>query len=161
MLREDLQAIWLRNFGDQPAGHNHFWERAFSRRRLLASGLATGAALSLPALAPGIAQAKASAVLPNPIKGGTVIGSFPLKHFYFPTIPNPAGVTSNVVSNGTGDPSTIRDFKGTVGLSDFPPTGAVSGDPLGGIFWAADIRFMQGKFVGRDNSQHHGTFAFI
>jgi hypothetical protein len=33
-----------------------------------------------------------------------------------PTILNPAGVTSNVVSNGTDDPSTIRDFPMGAGL---------------------------------------------
>src|SRR5262249_10990442 len=96
-------------------------------------------------------------ILPNPIQVGSVIGQFPLKHFYFPTIPNPAGITSNVVSNGTGDPSTIRDFQGIVGSPDLPPTGKVIGDPLGGSFWAADCRFMQGRFVDRDHHVHHGT----
>jgi hypothetical protein len=116
---------------------------------------------------PGLGASAAEAgtendgTLPNPIKGGSVINHFPLKHFYFPTIPNPAGITSNVVSNGTGDPSTIRDFQGIVGAADLPPTGTVSGDPLGGVFWGADCRFMQGKFIDRDRHEQHGTLAFI
>jgi hypothetical protein len=71
------------------------------------------------------------------------------------------GLTDHVVSSGTGDPSTIRDFRGTVGLAEFPPTGLVTNDPLGGAVWATDLRFMQGQFVGRDDRRHHGTITFI
>jgi hypothetical protein len=140
----------------------HLWHR-LSRRRFMTTALATGAALATPGLGATIAEAKAENdnILPNPIKGGSVIGQFPLKHFYFPTIPNPAGIVSNVVSNGTGDPATIRDFQGIVGSADLPPTGKVSGDPLGGALWAADCRFMQGRFLDRDHHLHHGTLVFI
>jgi len=66
-----------------------------------------------------------------------------------------------VVADGSGDGSTIRDFKGQIGVSEFPPTGAASDPFFGGKFWAADVRFMKGVFVGRDNARHRGTFAFI
>jgi hypothetical protein len=161
---EDLHAIWRSRFGDQPVGHSHFWERALTRRKFIGTAVAGGAALGLPALMPGAAFASTpvdTAVLANPINGGTVVGPFGQKHFYFPTNPTPIGVVSNIVSNGTGDPSTIRDFKGTIGLSEYPPTGVVHGDPFGGQFWAADLRFIDGQFLGKDNRRHDGTFAFI
>jgi hypothetical protein len=157
---EDFYAVWQSQVGDQPVGHAHFWKRALSRRRFITTALAGSAALGLPALSPAIAQA-AAPVLPNPINGGTVVGPFGLKHFYFPTNPSPVGPVPNFVSNGSGDASTIRDFRGTVGLAEFPPTGVVTDDPFKGAFWAADLRFMQGSFIGRDNHKHRGTFAFI
>src|SRR5258708_3677160 len=100
VLSEDLHAIWRSRFGDQPVGHSHFWERALSRRQFIGTALAGGAALGVPALAPGLAFASTpvdTAVLANPINGGTVIGPFGLKHFYFPANPTPIGNVSNTV----------------------------------------------------------------
>jgi len=151
----------LDGVGGPPVGHTHSWQHAFSRRRFIGTALASSAVLALPALAPAVAHAKTDKTLPNPINGGTVIGPFGLRHFYFPINPTPLGTVPNVVADGTGDPSTIRDFNGIVGLAEFPPTGAVSGDPLGGAFWAADVRFMQGQFIDRDGHQHRGTLSFI
>jgi hypothetical protein len=66
------------------------------------------------------------------------------------------------VSNGTGDLSTSRDFNGIVGGIEFLRAAPVSGDhPLGGMFWAADMRFMMGTYVGRDNHKHRAAFAFV
>lgn len=156
-IERDFHAIWRRQFGDRAVGHDHFWERALSRREFLGATFATGAALTLPGLVPAIAQA--ANALPNPIKGGTQLGPF-FKHFYFPTLVNPVGATQ-VVENGSGDGSTIRDFKGVIGVSEFPPTGAASDPFFGGQFWAADLRFMKGLFVSTDGARHRGVFAFI
>ena len=158
-IERDFYSIWRGRFGDRAVGHNHFWERALSRRRFLGAALASGAALSLPGLAPVIAEASDGSTLPNPIKGGTQLGPF-FKHFYFPTLANPVGATQ-VVENGSGEGSTIRDFNGVIGVSEFPPTGAANDPFFWGKFWAADIRFMKGLFVGRDNARHHGAVAFI
>jgi hypothetical protein len=155
---DDFQTIWRGHVGDRQIGHQHFWRRALSRRRFIGAALASGAAASLQVLPP-VAEAAQTSVLPNPILGGTDIPGG-MRHFFFPTLANPAHATM-VVENGTGDASMIRDFKGSVGLVEFPPAGVVIGDPLGGKVWAADIRFMDGQFVGRDNRKHHGTFAFI
>jgi hypothetical protein len=154
----DLFAVWRSRFGDAALGHEHFWQRALSRREVIRGALiGAGAALAWP----GVASAKPAAVLPNPILGGTLLpGSSTKRGFYFPTLVNPVGSTE-VVADGTGDASTIRDFRGIVGLAEFPATGAVHDDPLGGHFWAADFRFMQGQFIGTDGHTHHGTFAFI
>ncbi|MBJ7598471.1 MAG: hypothetical protein DLM67_08340 [Candidatus Nephthysia bennettiae] len=130
-----------------------------SRRQFLGAAVAGGAALSLPGLAPAVAAAATAPSLPNPIKGGTQLGPF-LKHFYFPTLANPVGATK-FVENGSGDGSTIRDFKGQIGVSEFPPTSAATDPFFGGKFWAADVRFMKGLFVGQDNARHRGTLAFI
>ena|ERR1700730_14178317 len=158
-IEQDFHAIWRDRFGNRAVGHDHFWDRALSRRQFLGAAAATGAALSLPGLGPVIAEAATPPVLPNPIKGGTQLGPF-FKNFYFPTLANPVGSTQ-VVADGSGDGSTIRDFKGQIGVSEFPPTGAASDPFFGGKFWAADVRFMKGVFVGRDNARHRGTFAFI
>jgi hypothetical protein len=158
-IEQDFHAIWRDRFGDRAVGHDHFWDRALSRRQFLGAAVAGGAALSLPGLVPVVAEAATPASLPNPIKGGTQLGPF-FKHFYFPTQPNPAGATQ-VVENGSGDGSTIRDFKGLIGVSEFPPTGVANDPFFQGKFWAADVRFMKGQYVGRDNARHHGTFAFI
>jgi hypothetical protein len=165
-IEQDFHSIWRGRFGDHPVGHYHFWDRALSRRQFLGTALASGAALSLPGLVPVVAEAASASslpsgpTLPNPINGGTQLPPG-LKHFYFPTAPNPAGATK-VVADGSGDGSTIRDFKGSIGVSEFPPTGEVISDPFfSGKFWAADIRFMKGLYVGRDNARHRATFAFI
>jgi hypothetical protein len=164
-IEEDFHSIWRGHFGDRALGHDHFWERALSRRQFLGAAVASGAALSLPGMVPVAAEAASGsslpsgASLPNPIEGGTHVPR--LLPFYFPTAPNPAGSTQ-VVADRTGDGSTIKDFSGSIGVSEFPPTGEVTSDPFfSGKFWAADIRFMKGVYVGRDKARHRGTFAFI
>jgi hypothetical protein len=118
----------------------------------------------LPGLAPAVAHAaKPDKTLPLAIAGGTVLGPFGVRHFYFPTNPTPLGNLPNTMTDpqAPGDPSTIRDFNGIVGVAEFPPTGTVTGDPRGGIFWAADVRFMQGEFMDRKGNKHQGTLSFI
>jgi hypothetical protein len=73
----------------------------------------------------------------------------------------PQSGKTNVVENGKGDAATIRDFKGDIGVAETPPTGVATDPFFGGKFWAADVRFMKGVFVGPDNARHRGTFAFI
>ncbi|MDQ6900411.1 MAG: hypothetical protein M3072_13040 [Candidatus Dormibacteraeota bacterium] len=158
-IEEDFHSVWRERFGDRAVGHDHFWDRALSRRGFLGAAVAGGAALTLPGLVPVAAEAATTTVVPNPILGGTQLGPF-FKHFYFPTLVNPVGST-NVVENGKGDAATIRDFKGDIGVAETPPTGVATDPFFGGKFWAADVRFMKGVFVGPDNARHRGTFAFI
>jgi hypothetical protein len=163
LVDDSFQAVWRTHVGDRPVGHQHFWRRALSRRRFIGAAIASGAALSLQGV-PAVAEAAKTPVLPNKIFGGTALpgpNGFLTRGFYFPTAANPVG-SINIVANGTGDGSTIRDFKGSLAVVEFPPTGAITGaDPLGGKFWAADIRFMDGQYIGRDNKKHQGTFGFI
>jgi hypothetical protein len=152
-IEEDFQAIWHGTHGDRQVGHAHFWERALSRRRFLVAGaLATGAVLAPEMWLRAFAGDGFSP--PNPILGGTVLPFEGLTGFYFPS-PNPF---SNItIENKTGDPSTIRDFNGFVGMGEW------AGGPVAGgtLTWNADMRFMKGEFVGKDGQEHRAAFAFI
>jgi hypothetical protein len=69
----------------------------------------------------------------------------------------PGGETFHVFFPGTGDPSTVTDFKGVVGATviDGRGTGANSAHAF-----EADVRFMDGTFVGLDGKRSVGTFGF-
>jgi hypothetical protein len=114
---EDFYAIWKARVGDRPVGHSHFWERALSRRQLLARGA------------------------------------------YFPTSPNPVG-SPDTIESGRGDPSTITDFNGFIGVGEW--AGGKGVDRQGQtLYWAADLRFLDGEYVGLDGLRHQGAFAFV
>jgi len=58
-----------------------------------------------------------------------------------------------------GEPSTITDFNGFVGVAHVEGTGT---DNTGHtLFWNTDLRFMDGVFRGTDGKIHQGTFAFV
>jgi len=156
----DFRAIWEAEVGDRPVGHAHFWERAFSRRQLVSrtAGLAGVAAASSLGW-PGMGLAAPGKGVPRPIPGGTVIDGLGLFHFYFPTSPNPAG-SPDTIESGRGDPSTITDFNGFVGVGDFG--GGTGKDQTGKtLYWGADVRFMDGEYVGLDGRHRQGAFAFV
>jgi hypothetical protein len=69
----------------------------------------------------------------------------------------PGGELFHVFFPGTGDPSTITDFKGVVGAAvvDGRGTGANSAHAF-----EVDVRFMDGTFVGLDGKRSVGTFGF-
>jgi hypothetical protein len=150
------------DFGHAHSHDHRLWFRGLSRRGFIGAAFASGAALALPAIAKAERTDK---TLPNPILGGTLLPGKPLpRPFYFPTRNTPMGPNTALehnVEDGTGDASTIRDFNGIVGLAEFPPTGVVSGDPMGGAVWAGDVRFMHGEFIDRDGHRHQGTVSFI
>lgn len=160
-LAHDFKAIWQATVGDRLGGHSHFWERALSRRQLLGrsaglAGVALGSAVALPALvkakAPGHGE-------PRPIPGGTP-SPFGFTHFYFPTVrPNPAAAP-DTIENTRGDPSLITDFNGFIGSGEW---GGGTGTDQDGtlLYWAADLRFMDGAYIDLDGRHRHGAFAFI
>jgi hypothetical protein len=158
-LADDFQAIWQAQVGDRPGWHRHFWERALSRRQLLGrsaglAGVALGSALTLPAIAkaPGNGE-------PRPIPGGTP-GPFGLVHFYFPTVrPNPAAAP-DTIENTRGDPALIADFNGFIGSGEWG--GGTGTDQTGTLlYWAADLRFMDGEYIALDGQHRQGAFAFL
>lgn len=125
--------------GGQHVGHAHFWERALSRRAAIKT-TAGGAAVMLGSgiLNPVLARADADTdVNPRPIPE---------------TIP---GTPFHILLPGQGEPATITDFNGFVGITEIQGTGS------GGLLFDADVRFMQGLYVGVDGKKHHGTFSFI
>jgi hypothetical protein len=93
---------------------------------------------------------------PLPIPGGVGTNPFggPDIHFNFAghadaTGPAPVG----------GEPSTITDFNGFIGVAHVQGTG--TDNHRNPLFWDADLRFMDGVFKGDDGGTHQGTFAFV
>ena len=84
----------------------------------------------------------------NPGLGG------PDVHFQ---LPGPADNTNT--GRVGGEPSTITDFNGFIGVAHVEGTGT---DNHGNtLFWDTDLRFMNGVFQGNDGRIHQGTFAFV
>jgi hypothetical protein len=136
-------------------GHDHFWQRALSRRKFLSTAaLAGGAVMTSPLWAAKLAEAAAFAEAdPRFIPGGTTLPHPPFLappnnffHFFFP---------------GAGDPSTITDFDGMVGVADVGFNGGTSVLDGQRLVWKADVRFMKGTYVGTEGDTRTGAFAFI
>lgn len=128
-------------------GHRHFWQRALSRRQFLeASAAATGAAMAAPLWVPVLAEASSS-VDANPIPE-TLFGTTPF----------------HVLLPGTGEPGTITDFNGVLGLAAVSGTGTGTNTDTGEstrLVFDADMRFMQGQYIGVKGQNHEGTFVFV
>jgi hypothetical protein len=136
-----------------PGGHPHFFQRGLSRREFVqAAGGTAAAALALGSgvLGSGLSPAWAGdSPLPKPIKGG-----FEFEGKLFHLFPPGQG----------NEPSTIRDFRGLVGLAHVSGTGTgikKRTQKTQHLVFDADCRFMQGKYIGRDGELHEGTFGFI
>lgn len=129
-------------------GHTHFWERALTRRQFIAtSALAGGAAMTAPLWSSTLVSA------------ATMVDPRPIPQTIFP------GAPFHVQFLGTNaEPSSITDFRGTIGGVDLLGTG-VGTDIATGVktplFTAIDNRFMQGEYVGVDGKRHHATFGFV
>ena len=149
----------IRRTAGPHGGHAHFWERAWSRRRFLqASGAAAAGAFILGSSAWTPALAKPHGAIPKPIPGGF---PYPLRNgstgFFHVNGPN-------VFSGPDTDPSTIFDFDGDIGFAIVDGTGAgrdTATHVETSLDYEVDLRFMQGKYIGEDGKQHHGTFALI
>jgi hypothetical protein len=155
---EDFKAIWDARYGGRQIGHAHFWERALTRGELLgtaagAVGVAATAGLWSPAAAKAAGLAGSR---PRPIPGGTTIGGLGTFHFFFPEA-NPFSPVT--IENNRGDPSSITDFNGFIGVGDYSGGTGMAGSTK--LFWQADLRFMKGRYVGEDGNQHRGAFAFV
>jgi hypothetical protein len=144
---EDFRIIWERRVGNQPIGHDHFWDRALTRRRFLAAAaLAGGATVTASAWMPLIAQA-AGAGTPIPIPGGIR-----------PFGPGTELFHVNLPAANT-ELSTVFNFKGDVGVVDI--SGSGTGTDLTPTTFGADVRFMKGEFRDAVGKRHRGTFAFV
>jgi len=135
--------------GPRHFGHAHFWERAMMSRRKFIGAAAgtTGAILASGLWMPKLALAAGSD--PNPIPGGIVVG----------------GQLFHVFLLGEGnEPSTITDFKGSVGVAQVQGTGKAINTRTGfheTLNYDTDVRFMQGIYIGMDGKQYSDTFGFI
>ena len=148
LTEQGLRILAASAIADHPYAHDHFWERALSRRQfLVASGLAGGAVVTSSVWLPGLAEAASTA--PRPIPYGTTVNGT-LFHFLLP--------------QANTDDSSIYDFAGTVAVADIegPGAGVHNGAPLAAnAEFGSDNRFMKGVYVGEDGGIHYGTFAFI
>jgi hypothetical protein len=147
-----------------------FERPALSRRQFITSTAAVSVALGLGLR--GTAEAKKfppstgviddCSAAPVPIPGGfnafDLLGSrFPDRFFHL-FLPG-AGV----------EPSTIFNFKGDVAILDIRGHGTrteldpFTGEPtnvMPDLPFAADVRFMDGDYIGADGKKHKGTFGF-
>src|SRR5262245_12733570 len=93
---------------------------------------------------------------PLPIPGGILVPNpfgGPDGHF------NQPGPADSTLPGRGGEPSSITDFNGFIGVVRVDGTGRDGdGNPL---LWEADLRFMQGVYVGVDGNVHHGTFVLV
>ena len=61
------------------------------------------------------------------------------------------------------EPITITDFDGVVGIATIKGSGTAEngkGEKSTRPF-DVDMRFMKGRYIGRDGQEHEGTFGFI
>ncbi len=139
-------------------GHAHFWQHVLSRRQLARSA-AGGAALTATAglWLPGLAAAASPVgAAPKPIPGGTDVApllGLPMPkifHFFFPAFGQ--------------EISTITDFVGFVAAAEIQGKGTATNTlthATSTLYYDADMRFMDGTYVGVDGHTRQGTFGFI
>jgi hypothetical protein len=146
----------------------YLWPNAVSRRQLFKAagglGLVLASGVRMSARADASKGTANDCVSPLPIPH-----VFPPNagHFFFP------GPVTGVVfpaTDPTGahpdgrDPSTITHFRGVIGQADLTFSGTGTNTKTGetGTFnFHTDTRFMKGVFIGADEKEHHGSFAFI
>jgi hypothetical protein len=132
-------------------GHDHFWDRALSRRAFMrGSAAAAGLIVAARATPFGIAAAApASQPLPQPIPGGlnlADLGGPDLLLHVFPVAPG-------------SELSTIFDFNGVVGAAEIQGLGT---DTDGATrAFDVDMRFMKGEYMGANGRHAEATFGFI
>lgn len=142
--------------GSPPAhsGHSHFWERALSRRRFVrtaagATALVVGNGLWFPLVAGAAPEGDAR---PRPIPYLLDIPGLPLPplHVDFPWY--------------GFEVSTITDFNGAVASAQIRGAGTGTDTQTQAqtrYTFDADMRFMDGVYVGMDGHTRRGTFGFI
>jgi hypothetical protein len=124
-------------------GHRH----GPSRRQFLAAGAGLSAAGILGTQVVGASPALAAwhGAEPRPIPGGT--------RFF-----GPGTELFHVFAPGAGEPQTITDFNGFVGVAHITGTGAGAN---AGLSFDVDNRFITGEYVALDGRRAHATFGFL
>ena len=104
---------------------------------------------SVPSVSPVPIPGLAFPTVGNPFAGPDIHADFP----------GPADNTTPGFKAVGGEPSSITNFNGFIGVAHVEGTGTDnSGNTL---FWDTDLRFMKGVFQLSDGSIEHATFAFV
>jgi hypothetical protein len=124
-------------------GHRH----APSRRRFLTAGAGLGAAgfFGTQVIGAGPALAARRAGDPRPIPGG-------IQPF------GPGTEVFHVFFPGEGEPNTITDFNGFVGVAHITGAGAGAGANLS---FDVDNRFITGEYIALNGQHFNATFGFL
>jgi hypothetical protein len=96
--------------------------------------------------------------VPRPIPH---ISTPPGTHFFFP---GPVDASPTTSPNTGHDPSIITDFSGVIANANMFFSGVGTDLNTGASAkydFHADMRLMDGVFVGLDGDQHHGSIGFI
>jgi hypothetical protein len=138
--------MWQALAGQPYVGHDHFWQRAMSRRQFLGTTAVGTAAVATSSMwFPVLADAAGS----DPVH---IPGSFAPGSGYF-TFLGPKV-----------EPSTIFNYRGTTGVAAVRGTGTgwnTETHESTPLLFDSDNRFMRGQYIGMDGKKHHGTFGFI
>ena len=124
-------------------GHRH----ALSRRQVLAGGAGLGAAGFLGTQVIGASPALAGRRPgdPRPIPGGT-------------QLLGPGTELFHVFAPGAGEPNTITDFNGFVGVAHIDGAGAGKHADLS---FDIDNRFITGEYIALNGRHFEATFGFL
>jgi hypothetical protein len=124
-------------------GHRH----TPSRRQFLTAGAGLGAVALLGGQVIGAAPARAAPLAGEPrhIPGG-------IQPF------GPGTEVFHVFFPGTGEPSTITDFNGFVGVAHVTGTGTGAN---AGLSFDVDNRFMTGEYIAVDGRHFKASFGFL
>jgi hypothetical protein len=123
-------------------GHRH----TVSRRQLLAgAGVGTLGLLAAGTFGAAPAYGARAAGAPRPIPGG-------IQPF------GPGTEVFHVFLPGTGEPNTITDFNGFVGVGQVDGVGAGSKADLS---FEVDNRFITGEYLALDGRHFEATFGFF
>ena len=140
----------------QPGGP--LWTR---RRLLKTAGSVAGAAAIIPAFAGRALAAKPGTGIPSQLEGfsPTIEALFGVQlPLFLPADADPF----NPILDPPGDPATITDFNGFLGLIEADGVGAPDQNTDGvERRWAADVRFMLGVFRDREGRAQRGAFGFF
>jgi hypothetical protein len=137
-----------------PGGIEHIVGRAVtdrtSRGQVLRRGAVAVGALSSLSLVDVVPALAAAGAQPRPIPGGLDANFTPVPHHPFIHVLPPAlGF----------EMSTITDFRGAIAAADIQ--GTAHGSDGTTYTFDADMRFMRGRYVGRDGRRRWGSFGFI
>jgi hypothetical protein len=143
-------------------------QKSLSRRNLIrgaagtvaGAGLLLGSGLRLSALADDDDEEnrKKCKAVPRPIPH---ISTPPGAHFFFP---GPVDASPTTSPNTGHDPSIITDFSGVIANADLVFSGMGTNLNTGASAkydFHADMRLMDGIFVGLDSERHRASIGFI